>query len=619
MSLLNGKNATGHCQSDGDSSIARKRGAEEFDFDGSEADKTIGQGGNAPPAAKFQRVQQFSCYAVYSRSAQAKSNAIRGQIQDFKHELHYVLTTIFDEKAAQNLKSLSLIQLIKKAIIPQFRNFLRTKSVQLEKLFGILNELSSNSSVFSLSSSCLLYLLARDQKSIPPSENCFRLISELLRQDSQRAKTDEEHKKHTETIWHIMKDWHSNCQTLSSKQIKFDMALDNIASPYLALEALAYMATREHGSFFKTNLLNSGCLTSIVAKFDKVILELVHSTADVFSRLNIVERCFRILENAAVFDKKNQMFLIQHRNSLLIFSTAKFLNFAAKFLEDCQPSSSEHGVSQSESDKLFECICLSCRVLMNISHENENASLKIGQVAGFLANCLSLLASHFQNAPKDKFFDVCCMMFGLLVNLLERCSANRRRFVSLKSNFVDSNGETLIELSSIEILTKLFIRHDSAAKTIDEELDNELVAEEQFVEEEEAEGGGGTELGDDEGSNGTANGGRTAGGNGRGQQSMSEDEIIAAIQSAMNKASAHMEDSMIASYCSLVVAILVDSDEKLANQVKELVPNGDVRPMSEQLKRFLEFMQITKRLKEGTVKNIERLITSFELATNSAD
>uniref|UniRef100_A0A183C950 Coatomer subunit zeta n=1 Tax=Globodera pallida TaxID=36090 RepID=A0A183C950_GLOPA len=104
----------------------------------------------------------------------------------------------------------------------------------------------------------------------------------------------------------------------------------------------------------------------------------------------------------------------------------------------------------------------------------------------------------------------------------------------------------------------------------------DLVAEDQFVEEEEAEGGALLELAEEEGSSSNGFGGTKAStGHGRGQQSMSEDEIVAAIQSAMNKASAHMEDSMIASYCSLVVAILVDSDEVIHFSL-QFVPNSPI-------------------------------------------
>lgn len=65
---------------------------------------------------------------------------------------------------------------------------------------------------------------------------------------------------------------------------------------------------------------------------------------------------------------------------------------------------------------------------------------------------------------------------------------------------------------------------------IDEELDNDLVTEEQ--DEEEGQEGTSGNMETTELANGTS-----------GRESMSEDEIIAAIQSAMNKASAHMEDS----------------------------------------------------------------------------
>lgn len=99
----------------------------------------------------------------------------------------------------------------------------------------------------------------------------------------------------------------------------------------------------------------------------------------------------------------------------------------------------------------------------------------------------------------------------------------------------------------------MFIHHDSAAKIIDEEFDNELLTEEPPEE----------DCSNENGQDKAAN--------------MSQDEIFTAIQTLMNKASTHMEDSkpkiywtgmfktldflgMIASYCSLVVAIVVGTD-----------------------------------------------------------
>jgi hypothetical protein len=210
-----------------------------------------------------------------------------------------------------------------------------------------------------------------------------------------------------------MQDWLRYWLNKSSKTVKFDVTRENLSTPYLILETLAYISIKEQSDVFKNELLNTGCLTTIVAKLDKVVVELVNSVGapkETNGRLKIVERCYRILENAAAFNPKNQTFLVQHRNSLLIFSSAKFLNFSLKFIDEVNKSKKKDSQQQNDCSKIFDNICLLCRVLMNISHENENAALKIGQIAGFLGNCLHLLARHSIFAPKEKFFDLSVMV-----------------------------------------------------------------------------------------------------------------------------------------------------------------------------------------------------------------
>uniref|UniRef100_A0A914N847 WAPL domain-containing protein n=1 Tax=Meloidogyne incognita TaxID=6306 RepID=A0A914N847_MELIC len=572
------------------------------------------------PSTKLQRRQP--CYAPYRKTYQNtttnKITAEKGLMHDFKGDFHYLLTTLLDEKSSINLKQLSLMQLVRKSVSLEFRDFLRIQSSHMNRLFTNLAELVATSPTISLSSACLLYFMARDRKGIPVSEQCIRLIAQLLKQDNQRVKADEEYKKHLVLIWSVMQDWLRFWLNKSTKSVKFDVTEDNLSVPFLTLEALAYIALKEQTKMFKSEMYNSGCLTTIVAKLDKAVLELVHSNQGVLTttttdstmttstKLKVVERCYRILENAAAFDTKNQVYLVQHRNNLLIFSCAKFLNYSLNFIENVHQTDNVLGkqekknlssTAQNDCNKIFDCICLLCRVLMNVSHESENGALKIGQAAGFLQNCLNVLAKHSNYAPKEKFFDLAVMMYGLLVNLLEKCPANRRKFINLKSEFIDKAsilGQQGVEFSSLDILTKLFIHHDSAAKVIDEEFDNELLNEEPPDED------GGNENGQEKAAN------------------MSQDEVLTAIQTLMNKASTHMEDSMVASYCSLVVAIVVGTDNVLASQVKALMPNKDITQMLEQLERFLDFMRITN-LKASTVSNIERVLNSFQTASNSSD
>uniref|UniRef100_A0A914DPE3 WAPL domain-containing protein n=1 Tax=Acrobeloides nanus TaxID=290746 RepID=A0A914DPE3_9BILA len=44
----------------------------------------------------------------------------------------------------------------------------------------------------------------------------------------------------------------------------------------------------------------------------------------------------------------------------------------------------------------------------------------------------------------------------------------------MKIPVYDENSKTSEEVPSLEAFTKLFLKHESAAKTIDEELDNDL-------------------------------------------------------------------------------------------------------------------------------------------------
>ena len=69
---------------------------------------------------------------------------------------------------------------------------------------------------------------------------------------------------------------------------------------------------------------------------------------------------------------------IKYKIKMLNF---RYLNFAIKFITadagSCAPNGHEKGINggeelgkQAECNKIYDCICLLCRVLMNISHEN---------------------------------------------------------------------------------------------------------------------------------------------------------------------------------------------------------------------------------------------------------
>ncbi|KHN88975.1 Wings apart-like -like protein [Toxocara canis] len=238
------------------------------------------------------------------------------------------------------------------------------------------------------------------------------------------------------------------------------------------------------------------------------------------------------------------------------------------------------------------CLCRISGILTNLSHENELCSTKLGQMNSFLPLCMSTftyLAPRF--APDNKRFDLAVLMSSLLVNLVERCNSNRRKVIELVVPVYNIETNTISEQPCLNALTQIFLMHESAARTVDEELDRDLILEDAPNES------------DNEEDNSEDDDGRLH----RLPAELTEDEMIATVQRAMNKASAHMEDSVVASYTALLVGCLMQQNEESVAEVKAQMPNGKLTPMVEQLQRFLDFMKISNIRSSGN-RSVERII-----------
>ncbi|KAH7725560.1 Protein WAPL-1 a [Aphelenchoides avenae] len=560
--------------------------ADPYEFE--QSPTTSSSAAAAATGGTFGMVSRFS---RFGKPKYAQKCLESGEMDDFKQELDYIMGTLADEKATVNLKCLSAIQLARKCISSDFRRFVRAQNM----LPGILAALkdSHTNTAFAIFASLVIYFHARDPKGIPVTRTSVHLLNELLK--LERKPNDADFRKHLPNAWALVTEWREKSTEKFSREIQFALTESTFSVSFLILEALAYTVVREaKNAALKDELLNVGCLQWLVARVDKVVLSLAHSAykddGETMLHLKEVERCFRIFEAVVVFNKKNQAFLMAHRNGLLLHSCAKFMEYFHTAISKCTKAS-------DISKQLLDCVCLLSRVLMNLSHENDACSTKLGQINGFFRNCVCLCTDTAQQyTDKENHFDITVAMCGLLVNLAERSSSNRAKIVSLKVPLFEPDTADRQECSALEALTKLFLRHEANARSIDEDLDNDLMLEEPDGDEDDAA----AEPSADD--------------NGRLRRpvELTEDEIVNAVQGAMNKASAHMEDSMIASYLSLFIGCLVQTEEKYASEVKAVMPDGRMTSILEQLQRFLEFMKITN-LKPGALRSIERIAQALEM------
>ncbi|KJH42499.1 hypothetical protein DICVIV_11508 [Dictyocaulus viviparus] len=385
-------------------------------------------------------------------------------------------------------------------------------------------------------------------------------------------------------VWEVFTSYFRRMESVG-KKIVFDITKDQLTPSSLILEALVFILARCSDETLKTEFLNLGILQWIVGKVEKIVLRMLHdklTESDTVQQLIVLERCFRIIESCTLFHKKNQAFLISHRGSLLIQMCGKLMSIIHDAI-----SNSIAGSQLARSH--INCLSLMARVLMNLSHENELCCSKLGQVPGFLPLCLSsytFLVPKF--APEDKKFDLYVMMTSLCVNLVERCNSNRRKLIDTSVKVYSPDGEET-EHKALDALAILFTFHESKARNIDEDLDKDIAFEEPIDEDNDMD----EECRDD---------GRLDRAK---MNEMSESEMLQAVHSAMNKASAHMEDSVVASYVALLIGCLLQQNEGHASAVRSHLQGESFSLMIDQLQRFLDFMKIAPLSKEEIAKAAE--------------
>ncbi|CAB3406173.1 unnamed protein product [Caenorhabditis bovis] len=496
-----------------------------------------------------------------------------GEYDDFKQDIVYILSTLRNKSSAVNVKCLSAISLARKCVIPEFRQFIKSEGMG-SSVFRALADAPENE-IFALTASTVIYLLSRDFNAVKIDFPSLKLISQLLRVETLGEECDERERM-LNMVWDVFNTYIEK-QEVGGRKVTFEMKKENICASSLVLEAMVFISTRcSNDEAFKTELLNLGILQWIVAKVEAMVNKLENDDEDETAAVMTLDRCFRILENCSMLHKKNQAFLISHRGSTLI-------NMLAKCLRLMHEKAVK--ISEDRAEKLMSVLALMARVLINLSHENELCCSKLGQIDGFLPACLM---SFTYLAPKyagdDKKFDIYVMMSSLLTNLVERCNVNRKKLIGIN--------------------VKLFVHHESQAKTIDEDLDKELAFE-------ECEG----EENEDDGSSDDEDGAKKDGRLDRNKMDdMNDDDMVNAVQQVMTKAHAHMEDSIIASYLALLIGCLLQQNEEHVDEVRKELPDGSFAKMLEQLQRFLDFMKVTLEKKGGNAgcRAIEKIIDLLE-------
>ncbi|XP_052466761.1 wings apart-like protein homolog [Carassius gibelio] len=538
-----------------------------------------------------------------------------GENQEFTDDFEYLATGL---KTGQplNTRCLSVISLATRCAMPSFRMHLRAHG-KVAQVFRTLSDAPQHPNL-ALCTASLMYILSRDRLNMDLDRASLDLMIRLLELEQDKSIADQ---LTTKEMNKVKEKIRKLCETVHNKHLD----LENITTGHLATETLLSLTSKRAGDWFKEELRLLGGLDHIVDKVKECVENLSREddTENLVASLWGAERCLRVLESVTVHNPENQAYLIAYKDSQLIVSSAKALWHCEEMIQRysrevnrglCSSGMPLPYCSNSNVGKAVEdCMRAIIGVLLNLTHDNEWGSTKTGEQEELISTVLNCVLRVPQYLPQEQRFDIRVLGLGLLINLVEYSARNRHFLVELQmegsevwdSMCVSDKDElqTQRSCSAIAALVKLFLQREHAAMLAEAETDDfindapkpkldqsgewkETNEEIQWVASENNSTEDKTKKGE-------------------------EDEELD-LNKALQHAGKHMEDSIVASYTALLLGCLCQGSPMNVTTVRENLPKGDFSVMTEMLKKFLNFMNLTCDVGTTGQKSISRVIDYLE-------
>ncbi|KAK2495740.1 hypothetical protein MC885_005452 [Smutsia gigantea] len=261
-----------------------------------------------------------------------------------------------------------------------------------------------------------------------------------------------------------------------------------------------------------------------------------------------------------------------------------------------------------------DCVRAVTGVLLNLTNDNERGSIKTGEQDGLIGTAMNCVLQVPKYPPQEQRFDIRVLGLGLLINLVEysarsrHCLVNMETSCSFDSSFCSGEGDDSLRIAgqvhAVQALVQLFLERERAAQLAESKTD-ELIKDAPTTQHDKSgewqETSGEIQWVSTEKPDGTEE-----------KQKKEEDDEELDLNKALQHADKHMEDCIVASYTALLLGCLCQESSINVTTVREYLPERDFSIMTEMLKKFLSFMNLTCAVGTTGQKSISRVIEYLE-------
>uniref|UniRef100_A0A8C1DNN6 Wings apart-like protein homolog n=1 Tax=Cyprinus carpio carpio TaxID=630221 RepID=A0A8C1DNN6_CYPCA len=526
-----------------------------------------------------------------------------GENQEFTDDFDYLETGL---KSTQplNTRCLSIISLATRCAMPSFRMYLRARG-KVAQVFKMLSDAQQHPNL-ALCTASLMYILSRDRLNMDLDRSCLELMIRLLELEQDDSVADQLTAKEMSRVKEKIRKL---CETVHNKHLD----LENITTGHLAMETLLSLTSKRAGDWFKEELRLLGGLDHIVDKVKECVenLSREEDKESLVASLWGAERCLRVLESVTVHNPENQTYLIAYKESQLIVSSARALRHCEQMIQrySREVSSSSPALPQSSHSNVGkaveDCMRAVIGVLLNLTHDNEWGSTKTGEQDGLIQTALDSVLKVPRYLPQEQRFDIRVLGLGLLINLVEYSARNRHSLVEMEldlSYMIEMEGPATVKSpNALAALVQLFLEREQAAVLAEAQTDD-LISEAPKPQADQS--------GEWKETSGEIQWVASETNDTNDKKEEEEEELD--LNKALQHAGKHMEDSIVASYSALLLGCLCQESPMNVKIVRENLPKGDFSIMTEMLKKFLNFMNLTCSVGTTGQKSISRVIDYLE-------
>ncbi|XP_078493278.1 wings apart-like protein homolog isoform X2 [Ciona intestinalis] len=591
-----------------------------------------------------------------------------GEAQEFEDEVNYLLEGLQSSQPV-SVRCLSLTNLAGKCQQPSFRLYLRAHNVP-KKIFSFLTDAIQNKCL-SLATASLLFMLSRDRRmeiDKPTLQLLLSLLDPLDRESNNAGQeTPEKNKEKSATKYRFFKSKDKSSQleeearNMRSVEQKIltmvkgcsdNLINENVVSvKRLASEALIRFTARQTPEWYREEVRLKGGLDHIISLVKQHVDHVTElsgstpaSTDASFPQdrpLCMLERLLKVLENTVMHSHRNAMYLVTHLRALLLKKIAQLLQLVQRLLA-IHPFDVEK--SKTFNSTLYNVMLQAIKLVVNMSNDNEWVSTRVGDQEGMLESIVSAVLSMPRTVNETRRYELVLLSLSLLVNLVESSAKNR---LSLMKMTITDSGDNILTISRsvVEALVQLFIDREVAARSIEvlgedagkkkaiKDKDGEVTdgasdtdtipGSQSSIDQRTTDEEGGRLVETEDGmewipSDTTDDGNmslsqRSASSVKRNPEAALSAEDKTVIKKMVDKASVHMEHSIVAAYAALVLGCLIRGNRANSSVIRShLGEDGSFNPMIRILKKFLSFMTLTGGMSGKEERTLNQIIEDLD-------